>query len=191
MNRHGDSNAVKSKRTSSQFARYVGPVIEAIRELGGSGRPDEVRAVIARELHISEAEQSEPLPSGVQTRFENQVHWARFYLAKAGYIDSSQRGVWTLTEKGRALGSVTAADVQSIVKEVSAQTKPDEPDESEPAPGPENTVPSGSNYREELARMLQSLPVRVLSGSARGCCASQGFRKSPSPVGPEMAASTA
>ena len=87
-------------------------MIEAIRELGGSGRPDEVRAVIARELHISETEQSEPLPSGVQTRFENQVHWARFYLAKAGYIDSSQRGVWTLTEKGRALGSVTAADVQ-------------------------------------------------------------------------------
>ncbi len=41
----------------------------AIRELGGSGRPDEVRAVIARQLKMSEAEQSEPLPSGVQTRF--------------------------------------------------------------------------------------------------------------------------
>lgn len=89
----------KNKKTSSQFARYIGPVIRAIRELGGSGRPDEVRGVIARDLGISEAEQSETLPSGVQTRFENQVHWARFYLAKAGYIDSSQRGVWTLTEK--------------------------------------------------------------------------------------------
>jgi Mrr N-terminal domain len=53
-------------------------------KLGGSERPDEVRTVIARNLGISDAEQSEPLPSGVQTRFENQVHWARFYLAKAG-----------------------------------------------------------------------------------------------------------
>src|SRR4029450_2983714 len=129
----------KNKKAASQFARYIGPVLQAIRELGGSGRPDEVRTVIAQNLRISDAEQSEPLPSGVQTRFENQVHWARFYLAKAGYIDSSQRGVWTLTEKGRALGSVTAEEVQSIVKEVSAQTKPTEPDESEPAPGPDNT----------------------------------------------------
>ena len=95
----------KNKKTvSSKFARYIGPVLQAIRELGGSGRPDEVRMVIARNLRISDAEQSEPLPSGVQTRFENQVHWARFYLAKAAYIDSSQRGVWTLTEKGRSLG---------------------------------------------------------------------------------------
>src|SRR6476619_5564384 len=115
--------SLKTKRTSSQFARYVGPVIEAIRELGGSGRPDEVRAVIARELGISEKEQSEPLPSGVQTRFENQVHWARFYLAKAGYIDSSRRGVWTLTEKGRSLGEVTPDEIQRIIREVSEQTK--------------------------------------------------------------------
>src|SRR4029453_17690424 len=112
------------KRVSSQFARYIGPVLQAIRELGGSGRPDEVRAVIARDLGISDAEQSETLPSGVQTRFENQVHWARFYLAKAGYIDSSQRGVWTLTEKGRSLGAVTAADAQAIVKGVSLKIKP-------------------------------------------------------------------
>ena len=57
--------ASKKKRTSSQFAKYLGPVIEAIRELGGSGRPDEVRAVIARSLKISDVEQSEPRPSAV------------------------------------------------------------------------------------------------------------------------------
>jgi restriction system protein len=158
--------ATKNRRTSSQFARYIGPVIDAIRELGGSGRPGEVRAVIARELRISEAEQSEPLPSGVQTRFENQVHWARFYLAKAGYINSSQRGVWTLTQKGRSLGAVTPHELLSIVKDVSAQTKPGDDDDSEPAPGPDNTEPTISSYRDELARMLQSLPA---AGFERFC----------------------
>src|SRR5438094_3050455 len=101
------STSKKEQPLTSAFVKYIGPVVDALRELGGSGRPDEVRAVIARDLHISDAEQSEPLPSGVQTRFENRVHWARFYLAKRGYIDSSQRGVWTLTEKGRSLGAVT------------------------------------------------------------------------------------
>src|SRR5216110_2188888 len=121
-----------NKTTPSQFTKYIGPVIAAIRELGGSGRPDEVRAVVARDLHISDREQSEPLPSGVQTRFENQVHWARFYLAKAGYIDSSQRGVWTLTEKARALGTVTTEQVRHIVKDVAAQTRPTADTETAP-----------------------------------------------------------
>jgi len=169
--------SAKNKKTSSQFARYLGPVIEAIRELGGSGRPDEVRAVIARELRISEAEQSEPLPSGVQTRFENQVHWARFYLAKAGYIDSSQRGVWTLTEKGRSLGAVTADDIRSIVKDVSAQTKPGDDEGSEAAPNPESTVPAISNYREELARMLQSLPAAGFERFCQRLLRESGFQE--------------
>ncbi len=165
------------KRTSSQFARYLGPVIEAIRELGGSGRPDEVRAVIARDLRISEAEQSEPLPSGVQTRFENQVHWARFYLAKAGYIDSSQRGVWTLTEKGRSIGAVTPDEVQSIIKDVSLQTKPGEDDGAGPSPEPDNPVPAISNYREHLAHMLQSLPAAGFERFCQRLLRESGFQE--------------
>lgn len=30
------------------------------------------------------------------------MHWARFYLSKAGLLDSSKRGVWALSEKGKA-----------------------------------------------------------------------------------------
>ena len=142
----------------ARFTRYIGPVIDAIRELGGSGRPDEVRAVIAKNLKMSDAEQSEALPSGVQTRFENQVHWARFYLAKGGYIDSSQRGVWTLTEKGRALGAVTPEMIRSLIRDVSAQTKTDVDEESDTSPDLDDVPPSSSDYRDELAKTLQSLP---------------------------------
>lgn len=166
----------KSKKASSQFARYIGPVIQAIRELGGSGRPDEVRAVIARDLGISDAEQSETLPSGVQTRFENQVHWARFYLAKAGYIDSSQRGVWTLTEKGRALGAVTPEEIQQIIREVSAQTKSAAEEGTVAAPS-DNIVPTVSNYREELARTLQSLPAAGFERFCQRLLRESGFQE--------------
>ena len=33
-------------------------------------------------------------------RFENQVHWARQYLVWEGLIDSTRRGIWTLTPLG-------------------------------------------------------------------------------------------
>lgn len=170
-------NATKARKTSSQFARYLGPVIEALRELGGSGRPDEVREVIARSLKVSEAEQAETLPSGVQTRFENQVHWARFYLAKAGYIDSSQRGVWNLTEKGRALGVLGADEIQRIVKEVSAQTKPSPADGSIPTHGAGDIPQVVSNYREELASVLQALPPAGFERFCQRLLRESGFQE--------------
>jgi restriction system protein len=166
-----------TKKVASQFARYLGPVVAAIRELGGSGRPDEVRAVIARQLKMSDAEQSEPLPSGVQTRFENQVHWARFYLAKAGYIDASQRGVWTLTDKGRQLGEVTDVDVQAIVKDVNAQTRSTADEEADAAPSPSGAVPANGNYREELARTLQALPAPGFERFCQRLLRESGFQE--------------
>jgi restriction system protein len=156
----------RQSNSAPEFVRYIGPVIETLAELGGSGRPDEVRTAIARKLNISEEEQSRPLPSGVQTRFENQVHWARFYLAKGGYIDSSQRGVWALTDKAQALAAVTPAQAREIYRTVAAEfSKPRSgttpsasasPDE-EVAPGGE-TEHLFANYRQVIAAKLQGLP---------------------------------
>jgi restriction system protein len=88
-----------TSRKGPQFVRYMGPAVEALKDLGGSGQPAEVIDWIANALEVTDEHQLEVLKSG-QTRFENQVHWARFYLSKADYIDSSQRGVWSLTKKG-------------------------------------------------------------------------------------------
>src|SRR4026207_1236415 len=84
-----------------QFIRYFQPVINGLISLGGSGRPEEVEDVIAQQLGLSEEIRNEQISSG-QSKFSNKVGWARFYLAKAGLIDSSIRGVWSLTETGRA-----------------------------------------------------------------------------------------
>jgi hypothetical protein len=103
-----------------QFVRYFGPVLAALQELGGSGRPEEVRTRIVQALKLSEHQQTDPLPSGV-SRFDNQVHWARFYLSKAGYIDSSRHGVWSLTEKSRGIGALTSDQATSIFRSVVSQ----------------------------------------------------------------------
>lgn len=89
----------KREPQGPQFVRYFGPVINALKELGGSGRPAEVRDKVAELLRMAESEQNETTESG-QSRFNNQVAWARFYLVKAGLLDSSTRGVWSLTEEG-------------------------------------------------------------------------------------------
>lgn len=90
----------KNNIRGPQFVQYFQPVIDALVELGGSGQPSEVKELIAEKLNITEEEQGEQISSG-ESRFSSKVSWARFYLAKADLIDSSTRGVWSLTEKGR------------------------------------------------------------------------------------------
>ena len=70
-------------------------------------------------LGLTKQEQEETTSNG-QSRVKNQIAWARFYLVKAGYLDASQRGVWALTEAGRA-AKVDPDSVLSLFKDVHKQ----------------------------------------------------------------------
>ena len=72
----------------AQFVQWFGPLLDALRALGGSGTPDEVVDQIATTLTIPDKQLNETLPSG-ELRFRNQVAWARFYLVREGLLDSS------------------------------------------------------------------------------------------------------
>lgn len=152
--------------------KYFWPLIEALKKLGGSARPPEVREQIAATLGISDVAQSEILPSGFP-RFDNQVHWARFYLAKAGIIDSSSRGVWTLTDKGRALSRLSREEALAVFTEVHAQFQANRGQEGAGGVGEAETPPPqdaisamSTNYRQQLSEILRGLPP---SGFERFC----------------------
>lgn len=165
-----------------QFVAYLEPVLAALRALGGSARPAEVRQKIVVSLGISEEKQKEALPSG-SSRFENQVAWARFYLSRAGMIDSSSRGVWTLTEKGRHARPLSATDALALFKsihaeiELSVEANPSEGAEARPAvlegaaPGPE------SNHRQHVLEILRGLPSAGFERFCQRLLRESGFQE--------------
>lgn len=161
----------KSSLGAPQFVRYFSPVIEALHQLGGSGRPEEVRACIVQTLGLSEKEQTDATASGIP-RFENRVHWARFYLSKAGYIDSSQRGVWSLTDKSRGTPTLTDDQAREIFRRVASQFDGDRGEKPHSnASAAEGEVAARSeapvvDYTEEVAAKLLALPP---SGFERFC----------------------
>ena len=159
-----------SKTKGSQFVRYFGPVLDALRALGGSGSPGEVADKVAESLQMSGRQQEELLASG-SSRFLSQIQWARYYLSKDGYISSSERGVWSLTDKSRSK-ILTRDEAQEIfarvLKDYQEQrrlAKVAEPDSGEESPEEATTEAVGS-YREHLLRVIKSLPP---SGFERLC----------------------
>ena len=61
----------------------------------------EVTAFLADEFQLSEEERKELLPSGTQRLFNNRVAWASTYLRKAGLLESSKRGFFEISQRGK------------------------------------------------------------------------------------------
>jgi len=151
----------KKKDEGSQFVRYFGPLLDALRGLGGSGTPDEVVERIANDLGLSDEIQNDLLPSG-QPRYRNQVAWARFYLVREGLLDSSKRGVWSLTEQGR--GTTLSLDQarEIFLKQVRFYQEQRRQKSQTPEPVAEQvaegTGATPEDYRGELIDLLLKLP---------------------------------
>ena len=82
-----------------QFTKYMLPLLRALRSMGGSASSSEATDSVIESERIPESELEKTLKNG-QSRVRNQIAWARMYLVYSGHIDSSARGIWTLTEKG-------------------------------------------------------------------------------------------
>jgi restriction system protein len=72
---------------------------------------------LGSQLHLTDAERSELLPSGRQPVFDNRVGWAKTYLAKAGLLASPQRGRFRITPTGHELLSSHPARITSKMLE--------------------------------------------------------------------------
>lgn len=63
----------------------------------------EARDVIAGRMKLSDADMKERLPSGIQTKFENRVAWAKSYFIQAGVLEATGRGRFRITSRGMSL----------------------------------------------------------------------------------------
>jgi len=140
-----------------QFIRFFQPVIDALLELGGSGRPDEVMDIVAEKMKISEDEQTITISSG-ESRFRKNVNWARFYLAKAGLIDASTRGVWTLTEEGRKT-TLTTETTYELFTHIHRQFVVPREKKIKSGKEPVEEMAEEIDYRSALLGILQNLPA--------------------------------
>lgn len=156
------------KAKGPQFVQLFVPLLAVLKELGGSGRPAEVRDLIAEKVKLPESERAIQNESG-QGRFDNRVHWAKFYLSRAGYIESTTRGVWSLTEKGqtKTISSLDQAldifrSIQEQFKEEKAGENGEQLDKVESSE--EKTLPpivllaQEDSYRGKLLDTMKKLP---------------------------------
>lgn len=153
--------ATKEKKDEgAQFVKYFGPLLDALRGLGGSAKAEEAVDRVAEDLKVKDEALNETLPSG-GSRFRNHVAWARFYLVREALIDSSKHGVWSLTEKGLKT-SLSFDDSRQIfikwVKIFQEQRKSKEKIDPIAEQVAEGTGAVSKDYRDEVLETMLALP---------------------------------
>jgi restriction system protein len=149
------------------FVRFFWPILKVLRDLGGSATTAEVIDKVIENLQIPESEQEMELSSG-GSRIRNQVQWARLYLVRSGLLDSSKRGIWSLTEAGRE-ANPDNFDVASVFRKVQADYLAQRKlrKEQESLVGEDDQeVESGVDYKNNLFVTIKALPP---SGFERLC----------------------
>ncbi|MDX2024329.1 MAG: winged helix-turn-helix domain-containing protein, partial [Deltaproteobacteria bacterium] len=77
------------------------PLLQATSD-GKEHAINDLRDTIAKSLGLTEGDREELLPSGKQAVYNNRLGWAKTYLDKAGLLRSVRRGVYQITDRGRA-----------------------------------------------------------------------------------------
>lgn len=92
----------------------VWDVVQALRELGGSGTIAEINEKVAELKQFTEEQQQVPAPRGNRSAVEYRLAWARTYAKNLALLENTDSGVWSLTRDGR---SVTDEEVDTRKRE--------------------------------------------------------------------------
>lgn len=150
-----------ASKDQSYYITWMGPVLDALRALGGSAAPREVSSHIAQALRLPAGVLEATVKSGAN-RFHNQVQWARQYLVWEGLLDDGTRGRWTLTPLGwkTHLDDKAAADLaraRNRLKRIEAQAALAETP-VETAAATDEAPPDSEVEHQDLLAVLKTLP---------------------------------
>lgn len=99
------------------------PTLDALHAQGGTAAIAAITNHVLAALQLPPEEAAQPHPGKNMTEVEYRLHWARTYLKKYGLAEDVRRGVWALTEKGRATPQVDPREVVAYVNLLKKQVR--------------------------------------------------------------------
>lgn len=126
----------------------------------------EGREAVADVLSLAEEDREELLPSGTQRRFDNNVSWAKVYLSGAGLLESTRRGHFRVTQRGRDVvasnpDSLRYTDLQKFDEFQKFRTRSHKPAEEEYGGVAPVVLQAEQTPQERIAEGYQELRATV------------------------------
>jgi restriction system protein len=140
---------------------------------GKEHRISDVVQQLQSQFGLTDDERMRLLPSGKQTIIANRAHWAKTYMAQAGLLQSTRRGHFTITARGRG---VLSEPLESLdrdylsrfpeFKEFQTRTRSGETDQRRKNVTPDQITPTQTPdeiVRATVAQIENALRKELLS----------------------------
>lgn len=142
------------------FQTLMLPLLELLKN-GETVKLSKMVEIMSDKYNLTEEERNEWLPSKAQKKIYNRVSWAKQYLKDAELIESPEKGLFKITEKGLNLLKTNPSRIdlrflKNLDRENSSDIEPDLQDAHiEENKTPEELIESAQNlYIESLKKEL-------------------------------------
>lgn len=152
------------------FDEMFNPVLQALRDLGGSGSIGEIDEKVAEILQLSDDDMN-AIHKDNRTQLSYRLAWTRNYLKRYGLLENSSRGIWVLTPLGLKTEAVDGAEVKRAVRELDVETNIEEAVE-------EGKEPESSDvhlWEEQLLSKIQEMHPDVFERLCQRILREAGF----------------
>ncbi len=154
-----------------KYHEMMNPIIEALKQLGGSASIIELEETIAAILGLSDNDLNE-IHSGNRTKFSYRLAWTRTNLKLYGLLENSERGIWALTPKG---SKATKIDPKEVVRWVKEFHKSKDDGESVDVDKDDAIDEHKLTWREELLDIIQHIPPESFERLCQRLLRESGF----------------
>ncbi|PJZ47027.1 restriction endonuclease [Leptospira brenneri] len=106
------------------YDEMMNPLLDALKELGGSGTIDEINERVFNLMKIPNNILEIPHgDKGSRSEVEYRLAWTRTYLKRAGFLENSSRGVWALTKANKDKTELNPKDIVNLVRSLTKTVK--------------------------------------------------------------------
>jgi len=146
---------VRIKMKLPTYDEMMNPLLEALKQLGGSGTINEINEKVFEIMKLPNDVLEIPHgENGSRGEVEYRLAWTRTYLKRVGLLENSSRGIWALSTKHKDIEKVNPKE---IVNEVRTLDKIEKQENSDNQLFDNNDIDAPEevkNWRNDLKRIL-------------------------------------
>lgn len=165
------------------------PTLELLRDLGGSASIEEIEEKLIERFGFTQEQLDVTYDTSGDNIITDKMSWARSYLKFPEFVANPSRGVWVLTEAGRAAVELPLEDVRKAVYSAKAKRRAEQLAEraalsddldaalASSGSAQEEAVEGAGGWEDVLLKVLRSMPPDGFERLSRRLLLESGFVK--------------
>ena len=156
------------------FEDLLWPTLGILKSRGGSATIRELSEDVSGQLDLPDDILNMQHGSGPRSEIDYRAAWARTHLKRVGAVENTSRGVWTITETGRA---VQEREIRERVRQARAERhRTSRQRDANKATGDESASEE-RDWRDALLKIIRGIPPEAFERLCQRVLRQAGFIK--------------